>query len=324
MSYAQDIMRKEKILVTGANGQIGSVLTTALRHLYGDDAVIATDIRHGQEDGHFELLNVLDAKALAEAVDRHSVTQIYHLAAILSAKGEADPLNTWHINMSGLFNILEVSREKHVSKVFHPSSIAVFGAGVQRDNTPQDVVLQPGTVYGMSKVAGELWAQYYFQKYGLDIRSLRYPGVIGHQSEPGGGTTDYAVEIYHYAVKGLSYTCFLAEHTTLPMIYMDDAIRAALELMQAPAEQVKVRTSYNLAAVSFCPVEIAASIQQLVPEFRVNYQPDYRQNIAESWPKSIDDTPARQDWNWKPAFKLPEITKDMLLNLNKKYALAGH
>jgi nucleoside-diphosphate-sugar epimerase len=317
-------MRNEKILVTGANGQIGSVLTSALRRQYGNEAVLATDIRSGSQEGPFELLNVLDAKELADAVDRHAVTQIYHLAAILSAKGEADPLNTWNINMSGLFNVLDVSRENRVSKVFHPSSIAVFGAGVPKSNTPQDVVLQPGTVYGMSKVAGELWAQYYFQKYGLDVRSLRYPGVIGHQSEPGGGTTDYAVEIYHHAIKGLDYTCFLSEQTTLPMIYMDDAIRATLELMEAPAQQVKVRTSYNLAAVSFCPAEIAASIQELIPSFRVNYLPDFRQQIAESWPQSIDDSPARKDWNWKPAFNLKEITKDMLLNLKEKYALAGH
>ncbi len=311
-------MSKEKILVIGANGQIGSVLTGALRKEHGESNVVATDIRAtNEQEGLFELLNVMDAKAIAMAVERHGVTQIYHLAAILSAKGEQNPLQTWDINMGGLFNVFEVAREKQVAKVFYPSSIAVFGEDIPRQMTPNNAVLKPTTVYGMSKASGELWSQYYHQKYGLDIRSLRYPGVIGWQSEPGGGTTDYAVEIYHYAVKGQDYTCFLAENTVLPMIYMDDAIRATLELMDAKAENIKVRTSYNLAGMSFSPKEIAASIQQEMPNFKVSYAPDFRQEIAESWPESIDDAAARSDWNWRPKYDLHSMTKDMLHHLKK-------
>ncbi|MBI5914006.1 MAG: NAD-dependent epimerase/dehydratase family protein, partial [Bacteroidetes bacterium] len=261
-------MSKEKILVIGANGQIGSVLTGALRGVFGEANVVATDIReHGMQEGIFELLDVLDAAAIAEVVNRHHITQIYHLAAILSAKGEANPLKTWDINMNGLFNVFELAREKNVSKVFFPSSIAVFGNDIPRQNTPQNAVLKPTTVYGMSKVAGELWSQYYHQRYGLDVRSVRYPGVIGHQSDPGGGTTDYAVDIYHYGVKGQPYTCFLKENTALPMIYMDDCIRATLELMETPAANLSVRTSYNLAGMSFSPKEIASAIQREVPDF---------------------------------------------------------
>ncbi len=315
-------MSKEKILIIGANGQIGSVLSAALRDQFGSDSVIATDIRDGakHQEGIFEILDVLDAAALGSIVERHQVTQIYHLAAILSAKGEANPLKTWDINMNGLFNVLEVAREKGVQKVFHPSSIAVFGSDIPRQHTPQDAVLKPTTVYGMSKVAGELWSQYYFQRYGLDVRSLRYPGVIGYQSDPGGGTTDYAVEIYHYAVKGKPYACFLSQKTMLPMIYMDDAIRATLELMDAPAESIRVRTSYNLAGMSFSPEQIAASIQQEVPGFNVLYQPDFRQKIADSWPESIDDSAARKDWGWQPKYDLDSMTRDMLFHLQEKYA----
>lgn len=316
-------MSKEKILVIGANGQIGSVLTEALRREFGSSNVIATDIRAASEhNGPFELLNVMDANAIASAVDRHDITQIYHLAAILSAKGEQNPLQTWDINMGGLFNVFEAAKEKKVSKIFYPSSIAVFGADIPRQMTPQNAVLKPTTVYGMSKSAGELWSQYYFQKYGLDIRSLRYPGVIGWQSEPGGGTTDYAVDIYHYAVRGEDYTCFLSEKTALPMIYMDDAIRATLELMDSDSANIKVRTSYNLAGMSFSPVEIAAAIQKEMPSFKVSYAPDFRQKIAESWPESIDDTAARNDWGWKPKYDLVSMTNDMLHQLQKKYNLA--
>jgi threonine 3-dehydrogenase len=316
-------MSKESILVIGANGQIGSVLTGALRKEFGENNVLATDIRSANDqEGQFELLNVMDAKAIADVVSRYNITQIYHLAAILSAKGEQNPLQTWDINMGGLFNVLEVAREKKVGKIFYPSSIAVFGADIPRQMTPQDAVLKPTTVYGMSKTAGELWSQYYHLKYDLDIRSLRYPGVIGWQSDPGGGTTDYAVEIYHYAIKGEGYNCFLSENTVLPMIYMDDAIRATLELMEAPSDEIKVRTSYNLAGMSFSPAEIASSIQALKPGFQVNYAPDFRQQIAESWPESIDDSAARTDWNWKPAFDLKEMTKDMLFHLKDKYQAA--
>lgn len=317
-------MSKDKILVIGANGQIGSVLTEALRSNFGTDNVLATDIRAVEgHDGPFEILNVSDAKALADVVSRHGITQIYHLAAILSARGEQNPLQTWDFNMGGLFNVFEVAREKEISKIFFPSSIAVFGADIPRQMTPQNAVLKPTTVYGMSKSAGELWSQYYFQKYGLDVRSLRYPGVIGWQSNPGGGTTDYAVDIYHYAVKDEDYTCFLSENTALPMIYMDDAIRATLELMDAAASDLKVRTSYNLAGMSFSPKEITASIQKLKPDFKVSYQPDFRQKIADSWPESIDDTSARTDWNWQPKFDLDAMTQDMVSHLEEKYRLVG-
>lgn len=311
-------MRKEKILVIGANGQIGSVLTVALRAEFGPENVIATDIRPNTTDtGNFEILNVLDKPAVQAAVQRHGVTQIYHLAAILSAKGEANPLQTWDINMSSLFNVFDVAVAEKVGKVFFPSSIAVFGTGIPRQQTPQNAPLLPATVYGMSKVAGELWSQYYFKKYGLDVRSLRYPGVIGYQSLPGGGTTDYAVEIYHAAIKQEVYPCFLAENTVLPMIYMEDAIRATLELMAAPATNIGTRTSYNLAGMSFSPTEIASSIQAEMPGFQVVYQPDFRQQIADGWPESIDDSEARSDWGWKPRFDLNGMTADMLLHLGQ-------
>ena len=317
-------MSKDKILVIGANGQIGSVLTEALREAFGESNVVATDIRQPvRPSGIFELLNVLDRAAIASVVERHGITQIYHLAAILSAKGEQNPLQTWDINMGGLFNVLEVAREKKVAKVFFPSSIAVFGADIPRQMTPQNSVLKPTTVYGISKTSGELWGQYYFQKYGLDVRSLRYPGVIGWQSEPGGGTTDYAVEIYHYAVRGEDYTSFLSEGTVLPMIYMDDAIRATLELMEADAKNVRLRTGYNLAGMSFSPSEIAASIQEQMPNFQVKYAPDFRQKIAESWPESIDDAAAREDWKWQPAYDLKSMTNDMILHLKMKYQQVG-
>lgn len=309
-------MSKENVLVIGANGQIGSVLTGALRKHFGDDQVLATDIRAlDSQEGRFELLNVLDKPALANIIEKNKINQVYHLAAILSARGEQNPLQTWDINMGGLFNVLEVARELQVSKVFYPSSIAVFGDDIPRKMTPQHALLKPTTVYGMSKAAGELWSQYYFNKYGLDIRSLRYPGVIGWQSNPGGGTTDYAVDIYHYAVRKEHFNCFLKEGTQLPMIYMDDAIRATLELMDAPAAQINIRTSYNLAGMSFSPNEIAASIVRYMPGFSIGFSPDFRQKIAESWPESIDDSAARNDWGWKPAYDLDAMTKDMLEHL---------
>lgn len=315
-------MSKEIILVTGANGQIGSVLTAALRQNFGSSNVIATDIRKGgEEEGPFETLNVLETTAFATLIDRYQVTQIYHLAAILSAKGEAEPLRTWDINMSGFFNVLELAHKKNVRKVFFPSSIAVFGSDISRQQTPQNAVLKPTTVYGMSKVAGELWSQYYFNRFALDVRSLRYPGVIGYQSDPGGGTTDYAVEIYHHAVKGIPYSCFLKKDAYLPMIYMEDAIRGTLELMDTPASNLKIRTSYNLAGMSFSPEEIAASIQREIPGFKVLYHPDFRQQIAESWPESIDDSAARTDWHWTPRYDLASMTKDMLFHLQERYTV---
>lgn len=312
-------MSKEKILVSGAGGQIGQVLLQELALRHGKDNVLATDIRPiASWDGPFSLLNVLDKDALASLSQSIGVTQIYHLAAILSATGEKDPLSTWRINMEGLLNVFETARSAGVSKVFYPSSIAVFGEGIDLHCAGQEVPLVPATVYGISKAAGENWAAYYFHRYGLDVRSLRYPGIIGHQTDPGGGTTDYAVDIYHAAVKGRPFSCFLEPDARLPMIYMDDAIRATMELMEAPASQIRIRTSYNLAGMDFTPAEIAAEISRLVPGFSISYAPDHRQAIASSWPQRVDDGPARHDWGWKPAFDLSSMTQDMLLNLRKR------
>lgn len=317
-------MKKETILITGANGQIGTVLAAKLREFFGENQVISSDIRTPQEPtGRFEIIDVQDKTRFAQVVRDQSVTQIYHLAAILSARGEADPRGTWNINMDGLFNVLDVAREMGIRKVFFPSSIAVFGPETPRTNTPQHTVMMPTTVYGISKVAGEHWANYYYHKYGVDVRSLRYPGIIGYQSLPGGGTTDYAVEIYHRAVKGEIFSCFLKPETALPMIYMDDAIRGTLELMEAPAAHVKIRTAYNLGGISFTPSEIAASIKKYFLSFQMEYNPDpLRQSIAESWPESIDDSAARSDWGWQPHFDLESMTVDMIANLEKKYGLS--
>ena len=315
-------MTSEKILVIGANGQIGTVLTQALRDAYGQDRVIASDLTAGDamQSGPFETLDILDAVRLGEIVRQYGVGQVYHLAAILSAKGEQHPQWAWEVNMGGVFNVLEAAREYRL-KVFFPSSIASFGPFAERQNTPQHGPLEPTTVYGISKVAGELWSQYYYLRYGVDVRSLRYPGIISYQSMPGGGTTDYAVDIYHKAVLKEDFTCFLGAHTRLPMMYMDDAVRATLSLMEAPAEQINPRTSYNLAAMSFTPAEIAAEIQQHYPEFRISYQPDFRQAIADSWPESIDDAEARHDWGWAPKFDLASMTAEMLTRLKEKYGL---
>ncbi|MCB0567189.1 MAG: NAD-dependent epimerase/dehydratase family protein [Phaeodactylibacter sp.] len=312
-------METETILVTGANGQIGTVLTEELRRRYGASAVLSTDIRHsGNNNILFEELDVMYKDRLAVLIKKYGVSQIYHLAAILSAKGEQNPKWAWEINMAGLFNILEVAREFNL-RVFFPSSIAVFGGMTPRVNTPQYAVLQPETVYGISKVAGENWCQYFHQKYGVDVRSVRYPGIIGYQSLPGGGTTDYAVEIFHSAVKGETFECFLEPDSRLPMMYMADAIRATLELMEAPGEDVKIRSSYNLAGTNFTPAEVVREIQKHIPEFKATYKPDFRQQIAASWPESIDDGHAREDWGWAPEFGLPEITADMLAHLREYY-----
>ncbi|MEO6284835.1 MAG: NAD-dependent epimerase/dehydratase family protein [Dyadobacter sp.] len=312
-------MRTECILVIGANGQIGSVLVEYLREIYGVDQVIASDIRQPElTTGRFEKLDATDANALTAIVTKYKVTQIYHLAAILSAKGEQEPLKTWHINMQTYFNVLEAARENGVSKIFYPSSIAVFGDQVD-DKAEQWSYLDPATVYGISKTAGENWSNYYFKRYGMDIRSLRYPGIIGYQSMPGGGTTDYAVDIYHKAVKGEVFECFLSENTKLPMIYISDAMDATVRLMEAPKEKVTVRTGYNLAGMSFSPKEIAASIQKIIPEFKIIYKPDFRQEIADSWPKEIDDSTARKDWGWRPAYSLDKMTEEMITELRKKY-----
>lgn len=309
---------KEKVLITGANGQIGTVLVQALQEKYGYEQVLATDIASQPNQAvQFEQLDVLDSVRFEALVVKYDITQIYHLAAILSANGEKNPLRTWEINMNGFFNVMETARI-HDLKVFFPSSIAVFGEHQPPESTTQYTPLIPETVYGISKAAGENWSHYYRNRYGVDIRSLRYPGIIGHQSKPGGGTTDYAVEIFHEAILNQQYTCFLSENTVLPMIYMEDAIRATLELMEAPQEALTVSCSYNLAGLSFSPAELAAAIQAEIPDFTIAYTPDFRQKIAESWPQIIDDSEARQDWNWLPKYDLVKMTADMILNLKKQ------
>ena len=316
-------MTKKTILITGAGGQIGSVLTKTLRDTYGANSVIATDIRSTElGDGPFELLDVLNGNRLHELVKRYRVTEIYHLAAILSARGEQNPKIAWDINMDSLFNVLDAAKERNL-KVFFPSSIAAFGPNTPKVNTPQDTITQPTTVYGISKAAGENWCQYYFLKYGLDVRSVRFPGIIGYQSLPGGGTTDYAVDIYHKAILGEDFTCFLGPDTRLPMLYMDDAIQGVLQLMSTPKDKLSIRTSYNLAGVSFTPAEISAEIQKHHPNFKIHYAPDFRQAIADSWPQSIDDQQARKDWNWHPQFDLARMTADMLSHLQEQYLVGA-
>ena len=311
-----------KILITGANGQLGSVLTATLQDRYGFENVVVSDIRNsGNNRGIFEVIDATDYKRVQSVVTQYNITQIYHLAAILSAKGEENPLQTWDINTKALLNVLEIARLNAIEKVFYPSSIAVFGESAPKNNTPNDAYLNPTTVYGISKVDGENWAQYYFLKYGLDVRSIRYPGVIGHQSLPGGGTTDYAVDIFHKAVLNEKFNCFLSEDTTLPMIYMDDVIRSTIELMEAPSENIKVRTSYNLAGVSFSPKDVALEIAKILPNFSIDYKPDFRQDIASHWPKSIDDSQAKTDWGWQPKYNLEAITKTMINALTEHYTV---
>ncbi|WP_459210723.1 NAD-dependent epimerase/dehydratase family protein [Aquimarina rhabdastrellae] len=313
-------MSDTRILIIGANGQLGSVLTVALKEKFGADNVIASDLfKKDDFEGQFEIIDATDIEVIQKTVDQYNITQIYHLAAILSANGEKNPLRTWEINMKTLFNVFEVARLSGVEKVFYPSSIAVFGDNAPQDETSQTAYLDPATVYGISKAAGENWAQYYYMRYGLDVRSVRYPGVIGYQSLPGGGTTDYAVDIYHKAVLGEEFSCFLNEDEVLPMIFMEDAIRATLELMDAPKEAIKVRTSYNLAGTSFSPAEIVASIRKIYPDFKVKYEPDFRQDIAAKWPRTIDDSAARQDWNWKPEYDLDAMTATMIEKLKEQY-----
>jgi nucleoside-diphosphate-sugar epimerase len=311
----------EKILVIGANGQIGTELVMALRNIHGAEAVIASDINSPTyamrgSTGPFELINVLDKDNLHHIFDKHSPTQVYLLAAILSAVGEQKPKMAWDLNMTGLLHVLDFAVEFKVSKVFWPSSIAVFGPHSPQHNTPQYCVMDPNTVYGFSKLAGERWCEYYFNKYGLDVRSIRYPGLIGWKANPGGGTTDYAVHIFHHALKTGSYESFLAEGTALPMMYMDDAIRATISLMDAPANQISIRSSYNLAGISFTPEQLAAEIKKLIPNFEISYSDnDPRQAIADSWPKSINDSYAQNDWGWKLEYDLPKMVADMLTNL---------
>ena len=311
---------KTTILVTGANGQIGSVLVPHLQEIFGYNNVIASDlITNPRIDSIFEKLDATNAEKLHEIVTKYKINQIYHLAAILSAKGEENPLLTWNTNMITLMNVLEIARINRIDKVFFPSSIAVFGDLAEKNNTPQSSFLNPATVYGISKASGEIWAQYYCLKYGLDIRSLRFPGIISYQSAPGGGTTDYAVDIYHKAVLNKKFSCFLKEDTILPMMYIDDALRGTIEFMETPKELIKTKTSYNLAAVSYAPKDVALSIKKYFPGFEIEYVPDNRQAIADKWPRLIDDQEAKNDWNWKHEFNLDAITKTMLTALSDKY-----
>lgn len=314
-------MKKDKILVIGACGQIGVELTLALRKMYGDANVLASDLREEHDllkgTGPYVSLDVMNKEMLHVLVIRHNITQIYLLAAILSATGEKNPLLAWHINMQSLLNVLDIAKEESLDRIYWPSSIAVFGATSPKETTPQHTVIEPTTIYGISKFAGERWCEYYNHRYGVDVRSLRYPGLISYKSAPGGGTTDYAIEIFHEALEEKKYKCFLKEDTYLPMMYMPDAIRATIELMESDASKITVRSSYNLSGMSFSPKEIAAEIKQHIPEFEISYEPDYRQEIADGWPKSINDELARNDWSWKPEYDLTKMTTDMLINLKK-------
>lgn len=313
----------DKVLVIGASGQIGSELTMALRAVHGNENVFATDIKQAPQDiiesGPFQILDVLNGSALNAFVVRNKITQVYHLAAVLSGNAEKLPIPSWEINMNGLLNVLNIAKEVGVKRVFWPSSIAVFGNTTPKINTPQLTVMEPSTVYGISKLAGERWIEYFNNKYGVDTRSVRYPGLISYKTEAGGGTTDYAVEIFYDAIKTKRYECFLKSDATLPMMYMADALDATIGLMQADKPKLTVKSSYNLAAISFSPAEIAAEIKKHIPEFEIVYEPDFRQAIAESWPQSIDDSVAQKDWGWKFKYGLKEMTEVMLTEISKKF-----
>lgn len=321
-------MKKDKILVVGACGQIGTELTSALRRQYGHHRVVAADLKlltpELEAEGPYEQLDALCSTALATVIDRHDITQVYLLAALLSATGEQHPPKAWQLNTQSLLHMLELAREKRLARVFWPSTIAVFGPDAPKENCPQDAGLAPATMYGISKAAGEDLCQYYFKRYHVDVRSLRYPGLISYQAMPGGGTTDYAVDIFHQALARCRYTCFLKPDTRLPMLYMPDAIRATLELMDAPAANIRIRTSYNLAGPSFTPAELASAITHHLPSFVIDYQPDFRQSIAGSWPHSIDDGPARTDWNWEYQYGLSALTRDMLTHLARKMGASAN
>jgi len=313
-------MNTAKILIIGACGQIGSELTLKLRELYGIDNVIASDIRKGEQDvfktGPFEIVDAMNYEQVKALIDKYQIDEVYLMAALLSATAEKNPAFAWDLNMNSLFHVLNLAKEGKIKKVFWPSSIAVFGPTTPKHHTPQYTVMEPSTVYGISKQAGERWCEYYHNKFGVDVRSIRYPGLISWKTPPGGGTTDYAVDIYYKAVESNSYTSFLTENTELPMMYMDDAIRATVSIMQAPEEQIKIRSSYNLSAMSFTPKQIAEQIAKEQPGFEISYKEDFRQAIADSWPSSIDDSEARKDWGWKPEFDLESMTKEMLKNLS--------
>jgi nucleoside-diphosphate-sugar epimerase len=313
---------RETILIIGACGQIGTELTAKLRTIYGNKYVIATDIREGDpfmmDSGPFEILNATKKEEIVAVVKKYKVTQVYLLAAMLSATGEQFPEKAWKLNMTSLLAVLDIAKEKLIEKVYWPSSIAVFGPTTPKQDTPQQTIMEPSTVYGISKISGEFWCNYYHEKYGVDVRSLRYPGIISWKTKPGGGTTDYAVDIFFKAVEHGVYTCFLKEDTRLPMMYMDDAVNATIEIMQADASDINIRTSYNLAAMDFTPKEIAEEIKKILPNFTINYQPDFRQAIADSWPQTIDDSKARQDWGWSHKFDLTSMTKDIIRNLKSQ------
>src|SRR5690554_1593784 len=315
-------MDTTRILIIGACGQIGSELTLKLREIYGLDNVIASDIRKGEQEvfqtGPFELVDAMNFAQIAGTIDKYQIDEVYLMAALLSATAEKNPAFAWDLNMNSLFHVLNLAKEGKIKKIFWPSSIAVFGPTTPKNNTPQYTVMEPSTVYGISKQAGERWCEYYHNIYGVDVRSIRYPGLISWTTLPGGGTTDYAVDIYYKALENKTYECFLSENTGLPMMYMDDAIRATIQIMQAPKEQVKIRSSYNLSAISFTPKEIAEEIKKHIPEFTITYNPDFRQKIADSWPSSINDDNAREDWDWKHEFDLDKMTQVMLENLSKK------
>lgn len=307
------------ILVLGASGQIGTELTQKLREVYGETNVIASDIREGNAEmmasGPFEIIDATCKETILSVVQKYNVNQVYLLAAMLSATAEKFPQKAWDLNMSSLLAVLDLAKEKHIQQVYWPSSIAVFGSSTPKNNTPQQTIMEPSTVYGISKISGEFWCNYYHQKYGIDVRSIRYPGIISWKTKPGGGTTDYAVDIYFKAIEDKKYECFLSENTRLPMMYMPDAVNATIQLMQEKSENIKIRTSYNLSAIDFTPKEIAAEIQKHLPDFQITYKPDFRQAIADSWPSSINDDYARKDWNWKHNFDLETMTKDILKNL---------
>lgn len=308
-----------KILIIGAVGQVGTELTEELRKKYGHENVIASDIRIPENQEAFfqpfETIDVLDKERLLSIVKKHNIKVIYHLAALLSANAEKNPEFAWKLNIDGLFNVLNLAKEKIINQIFWPSTIAVFGPGTPKINTPQNTFTDPNTVYGISKLAGERWCEYYYEKYNVDVRSIRYPGLIGYKSLPGGGTTDYAVDIFHKAKKEGSYECFLSEEATLPMMYMEDAIKATIEIMEAPSEKIKVRSSYNISGMSFSPKELANEIKQHLPDFKITYAPDYRENIAKTWPSSIDDSKAREDWGWQNNYGIKELVDIMLKNV---------
>jgi nucleoside-diphosphate-sugar epimerase len=311
------------ILITGCAGQIGTELTLELRKIYGNENVVATDIKEAPEQvmnsGPFEFLDVLDREAMRKVIKKYNINGIFHMAAILSAVGEKNPMLAWNVNMGGLINVLELGREENVERILCPSSIAAFGPETPVDNTPQETVLRPTTMYGITKVSGELLANYYVQKYGMDVRGLRYPGIISNATLPGGGTTDYAVAIYYDAVKYGKYTCFVSAETKLPMMYMPDCLKATIDLFRADKKNLKRFVDYNVGSMSFDVTELANSIKKYIPDFEISYEPDYHQAIADSWPNSVDDSAARQEWGWQPGYDLDAMTRDMLNAVRKKY-----